>query len=40
MKSWLFAGTLTLLGFLVLAAPPGNLPNLPNLDPATAADLP
>jgi endonuclease/exonuclease/phosphatase family metal-dependent hydrolase len=38
MKSLLFAGTLTLLGFLVVAAPPGNLPNLPNLDAAPAAD--
>ena len=30
MKSLLSAGTLTLLAFVILAAPPGNLPNLPS----------
>ncbi len=36
MKLLLSAGILTLLAFLLLAAPPPNLPNLPNLEGAPA----
>lgn len=35
MKSWLPAGSLTLLAFVILAAPPPNLPNLPTLEGLT-----
>src|ERR1700676_151030 len=38
MKSLLPAGSLTLLAFVLLAAPPPNLPNLPNLEGAPFAD--
>jgi endonuclease/exonuclease/phosphatase family metal-dependent hydrolase len=38
MKLWLPAGFLILLAFVLLAAPPPNLPNLPNLDGAPAGD--
>ena len=38
MKSWFPAGVLTLLAFLVLAAPPPNLPNLPNLEGLPSAE--
>src|ERR1041384_2696678 len=36
MKSLLSAGLLALLAFVLLATPPGNLPNLPNLEGAPA----
>ena len=38
MKSLLPAGFLTLLAFVILAAPPPNLPNLPQLNGAPPAD--
>jgi hypothetical protein len=39
VKYWLSAGVLTFAGVLVLAGrpAPGNLPNLPNLEPAATA---
>lgn len=38
MKYWLSAVALTLAAVLALVARPGNLPNLPNLDPAAGSD--
>ena len=38
MKYWLPAGWLTLIAFVLLAAPRPNLPNLPSLDGAPPAD--
>jgi len=39
MKSWWSAVLLALLAFVILAAPPGNLPNLPNLAPTTGETI-